>query len=67
MSGTVTVYDVAKYILVRQGEMTTFKLHKLLYYSQAWSLVWDDAPLFSDDFYAWANGPVLPLLILKLI
>ena len=36
------------------------KLHKLLYYSQAWSLVWDDEHLFRDRLEAWANGPVIP-------
>jgi uncharacterized phage-associated protein len=36
------------------------KLQKLLYYAQAWSLVWDDAPLFTDPIEAWANGPVVP-------
>lgn len=52
------VFDVAKYILEKDGkDMTTFKLQKLVYYSQAWSLVWDDAPLFSNKIYAWANGP----------
>ncbi|MDO6575142.1 Panacea domain-containing protein, partial [Staphylococcus pasteuri_A] len=35
------------------------KLQKLVYYSQAWSLVWDEEELFSEDFEAWANGPVL--------
>ena len=34
------------------------KLQKLCYYAQAWSLVWDDSPLFNEDFYAWENGPV---------
>ena len=46
-----TVLDVARYILTRLGEkgslpVTTWKLQKLVYYSQAWSLVWDDAILF---------------------
>ena len=27
-------------------------------YSQAWSLVWDEEPIFEDDLEAWANGPV---------
>lgn len=53
-----TVFDVAKYILEKQGSMPTMKLQKLCYYSQAWSLVWDDQPLFNEDFEAWANGPV---------
>lgn len=53
-----TVFDVAKYILVQTKEITTFKLQKLVYYAQAWSLVWDDATLFDNEIEAWANGPV---------
>lgn len=54
----VTVFDVAKYILEQQGEMSAMKLQKLCYYAQAWSLVWDDKPLFDEEFRAWRNGPV---------
>lgn len=54
----VTIFDVARYILHKTGQITTMKLQKLCYYAQAWSLVWDDAPLFEEDFQAWANGPV---------
>ncbi len=57
-----TVFDVAKYILETQGKMSTMKLQKLCYYCQACSLVWDDEPLFEEDFQAWANGPVCPEL-----
>ncbi|MDE0638377.1 MAG: DUF4065 domain-containing protein [Candidatus Poribacteria bacterium] len=39
--------------------MTTMKLQKLVYYSQAWSLVWDEKPLFEENIEAWANGPVV--------
>jgi uncharacterized phage-associated protein len=39
--------------------MTAMKLQKLVYYSQAWSLVWDDEPLFPERIEAWANGPVV--------
>lgn len=53
-----TVFDTAAYILEQQGPMSTMKLQKLCYYAQAWSLVWDDAPLFDEDFEACANGPV---------
>ncbi len=35
------------------------KLHKLLYYCQAWSLVWDEMPLYQEPIEAWANGPVV--------
>src|SRR5687767_12251858 len=39
--------------------MTAMKLQKLLYYSQAWALVWDEKPLFRARIEAWANGPVV--------
>ena len=54
-----SVLDVANYILERRGAMTTWKLQKLVYYSQAWSLVWDDDVLFPEEIEAWANGPVV--------
>lgn len=59
------VFDTAKYILEQSGSMSTMKLQKLCYYSQVWSLVWDDSPLFEEDFQAWANGPVCPELFFK--
>lgn len=52
------VFDTAAYILNKSGSMSTMKLQKLCYYAQAWSLVWDDKPLFDEEFEAWANGPV---------
>jgi Uncharacterized phage-associated protein len=52
------VFDVAKYVLNKTGEISTMKLQKLVYYCQAWSLAWDEVPLFEEDFQAWANGPV---------
>lgn len=55
----LSVLDVAKYILEHVGEITAMKLQKLVYYSQAWSLVWDEAPLFEESIEAWANGPVV--------
>ena len=57
-----SVFDVAAYILRQQGSMTAMKLQKLVYYSQAWSLVWDERPLFDEPIQAWANGPVVPEL-----
>ncbi len=55
---SLSVHDVAAYILKKQGEMSAMKLQKLVYYSQAWSLVWDEKPLFRAQVEAWANGPV---------
>ncbi len=58
-----SVFDVAKYVLeTLNQDITTMKLQKLVYYCQAWSLVWDEKPLFDEDFEAWANGPVCPEL-----
>lgn len=54
-----SVLDVAQYILKKQGKMTTMKLQKLVYYCQAWSLVWDEEPIFPEKIQAWANGPVV--------
>ena len=59
------IFDVAKYILEQQGNMSTMKLQKLCYYAQAWALVWDDRPLFNEEFEAWANGPVCRELFFK--
>lgn len=55
-----TVHDVAAYILRSCGPMTAMKLEKLVYYSQAWSLVWDEKPIFPERIEAWAQGPVVP-------
>lgn len=58
----MSVLDVARYILDAMGQMSAMKLQKLVYYSQSWSLVWDDKPLFDEKIQAWANGPVVPHL-----
>jgi uncharacterized phage-associated protein len=65
LNTVATAHDVAAYIVDKQVSNThsgipAMKLQKLVYYAQAWSLVWDDKPLFSDRIGAWANGPVVP-------
>ena len=59
MSEMASVHDVAAYIHARHGAMSAMKLQKLCYYSQAWSLVWDQEPLFAERIEAWGNGPVV--------
>lgn len=59
-----TSLDAAAYILAKKGRLTAVKLQKLVYYSQAWSLVWDEKPLFKDRIEAWASGPVAKKLYL---
>lgn len=60
-----SVFDVAEYILEHYGTMSAMKLQKLCYYCQAWSLVWDDNPIFDEKIEAWINGPVIPALYQK--
>jgi uncharacterized phage-associated protein len=57
-----SVNDVARYILQKKGSMSTWKLQKLVYYSQAWHYVWEDECLFAEPIEAWADGPVCPSL-----
>jgi uncharacterized phage-associated protein len=54
------VLDVAAYILEKRGPMTAMKLQKLVYYSQAWHIVWEEEELFDARIEAWIDGPVVP-------
>jgi uncharacterized phage-associated protein len=54
----VSIFDVAAYILKQYRTESILKLQRLCYYAQAWYLVWEDEPLFEEDFYAWKTGPV---------
>ncbi len=58
----ISVFSVAKYVAGKCAPITTMKFQKLVYYCQAWALAWDEQPLFEEDFEAWANGPVCPVL-----
>lgn len=57
-----TIFNVVSYILDITGTITTIKLQKLAYYSQAYSLATTGYPLFNEDFQAWRNGTVCPEL-----
>ncbi len=57
-----SAHDVAAHILQQCGSMSAMKLQKLVYYCQAWHLVWEDEPLFPEQIEAWAAGPVVPAL-----
>lgn len=58
----VSIFDVAMYILLKMEKMSTWKLQKLCYYCQAWTMAWDRKPLFPEEFEAWRNGPVCRVL-----
>lgn len=57
--------DVAAAILERTGPVSTMKLQKLVYYSQAWALAWRDEPLFLEPIEAWRDGPAVRRLFKK--
>ena len=45
--------------------ITHLKLQKLLYYIQAWALVFSGRPLFEEPIQAWAHGPVVEAIFHK--
>jgi len=61
------VFNVATYFIQLahsnlDNQITNLKLQKLVYYSQAWSMVFRHQPMFSDQIEAWRRGPVVPNL-----
>lgn len=58
----VNIHDVAKYIILRLlqngNSVSPLKLQKIMYYLQAWFLVYFNDPLFEEEPEAWVNGPV---------
>ena len=56
--------DIARYFLCRVDReagdtISPLKLQKLVYYAQAWSLVFRNEPLFFQDIEAWVYGPAI--------
>ena len=62
------INDVAKYmglsLLMKGYSVSPLKLQKMLYYAQAWHMVFfgRDNTLFPDVPQAWVNGPVYPVI-----
>jgi uncharacterized phage-associated protein len=61
-----TVFDFAARIQSRLGQVDRYRLNKLVYYVQAWSLVFRSRPAFSAKIEAWADGPVAKQLWIDL-
>lgn len=59
----VSAKEIAKYFIWKakkeKKSITNKKLQKLLYYAQAWHLVFEDEPLFKEEIEAWIHGPVV--------
>lgn len=63
MPTVASVFGVADFFLQQVDSdagsvMTHLKLQKLVYYAQAWHLVWHGEPLVAEQFEAWVHGPV---------
>lgn len=52
-----TSVQVLQYIKSEMPRVTSTQAMKLLYYTQAWSLVWTGRQAFSDPVIAWQYGP----------
>lgn len=50
-------YD--KYVTDFGENMSEMKMHKLMYFVQRESLMYDNVPLFAESFLGWKYGPVL--------
>jgi uncharacterized phage-associated protein len=64
------VLQVADYFIYKNNKesrsgFTNKKLQKLLYYSQAWTLVINGKKLFNDKIKAWIHGPSIPVVYLE--
>jgi uncharacterized phage-associated protein len=58
----VSAHDVAHEIRSRLPGVDRLKVHKFLYYCQAWHLTWTGEPLFTEPVKAWDSGPVVAAL-----
>ena len=50
---------LAAYILAKLGPTNHLKIHKLIYYIEAYHLAYFDQSLIDDNFKAWVHGPVV--------
>jgi uncharacterized phage-associated protein len=55
-----TIFDAAKYIVVQNHEISFLKLQELLYFCQAWCLVWKETSLFPEKIEATDDGIAIP-------
>ena len=63
------IESVAQYFIYLSNRdkksITNNKLQKLVYYAQAWSLVFNNKKLFNDPIEAWIHGPAVRKLYLQ--
>ena len=59
------IMKTAGYLRQKKEDLSCYRLQKLVYYTQAISLVFRPESLFFDLPEAWANGPVYPEVFYK--
>ncbi len=63
MGKMANAVDVSNYViryLRHNGQgVNHLKLQKLLYYIEAWNMVFLNEPIFADSIEAWQHGPVI--------
>lgn len=59
----INVHDLVDYIIIKLDDLSIslnhLKLQKLLYYTQAWFLAFNEKPLLEEKFESWSHGPIL--------
>ncbi|MFD0746890.1 Panacea domain-containing protein [Phytohabitans flavus] len=59
---TASAHDIAAVLRQRLPGLDVLRLHKLLYYCQGHHLAAFGEPLFTEEVFAWDNGPVISKL-----
>lgn len=63
MSETVDAIEMSNYVIRylkhNNQDVNHLKLQKLLYYIEAWNMVFLNNPIFTDDIEAWQHGPAI--------
>lgn len=58
------IQEITEYFIYLSNKekrpITNKKLQKLLYYAQAWYLVFNGKELYEDKIEAWVHGPAIP-------
>ena len=62
MKATALGHLITDYVNSRGETVSPKKLQKLVYYVEAWHLVYFDFELIDERFEAWVHGPVVPEL-----
>lgn len=59
----LSVFSAAVCLLEHTQKTSPAKLQALLYYCQAWSLVYNNEPMFPDIIKAKESGPIIPAVL----